>query len=386
MKKHKKSHIKKTLAGFLIVLFFGNFLGITSYIGSITLNASANSDDQFNSYVGTNCTKLGEYDSNYGIPEDCYIIEHSARTLALILENKGFIILDVTNPEDPIFLNFLLKDKIIRDLCIDGNYLYVSIYNANLQIYEIQDILNPVIVFNEYFDVLFSLDYMTVQDEILYASDSGKGLVIFNVTNHTNPQFISRYHTGYYNSYYYDVVVLDDFAYLSHRNSLRIVNITHIEDPTLVGIFSSTEYYDYFRKSHIENNKAYICAESGAFHILDITNKSNPIQIGLIWDESKYFTNFYLDDSIGFLLERRDGLSVLNLTDLHRITYLHTEYNDGLYYSFTYKDGYLFLIDQYEGLEIYKVKHDNSLELVSRFSDGGYARAIKVRGNHAFVA
>ncbi|NPE10065.1 MAG: hypothetical protein GNW80_17425, partial [Asgard group archaeon] len=105
-----------------------------------------------------------------------------------------------------------------------------------------------------------------------------------------------------------------------------------------------------------------------------------------IWDNSKVFEDFYFDGSIGYLLSLREGLALLNLTNLQQIEYIDKEFNAGYYRSLGFHNGYPILLDRYEGLEIYKVKEDYSVEFVARFWDGGYGLDVKVSGNHAFVA
>lgn len=380
---------KKTLSYLVVILLLGNFISFSvslSYISEESLNLDQNSQDEFNFYNGINCTKLGEYDSNYGNPYEMFIAEHSSRTLAFIRENYGILVVDISDPEEPFFVNHYFEREMFAALYVSDDYLFLVNYTYDLKIYNIQDIANPLLTFNGFLDDTYYFTDLFVQDDILYAGVDYGGLAIFNLSYPWNPQFISQYQHVLYSDFYDDIVIRDDFAFLCRDNVFQIVNLTDLQNPNLTGIFLADRSNTDFRDILINNEIAYICADDGCFYILNISNLTNPIQITYIWDVSKSFSDFYLDGSIGYLLSYYEGLTLINLTNLPYIEYIHKEYNQGNYRSLGFHDGHPILVDSTEGLEIYKVNEDYSTELISRFWDGGYGLDVVVSGNHAYVA
>ena len=389
MNKNHYFYHKKTLSYFFVILLLGNFINFTVSLSCLSeepLNLEQNSQDEFNSYIGTNCTKLGEYDSNYGVPYEMFITEHSSRTLAFIRENYGILVVDISDPEQPFFVNHYFEREVIDAFFVSDDYLFLVNLTDNLKIYNIQDIANPLLTFNGFINDTYYFTDLFVQDDILYAGVGYSGLAIYNLSNPWNPQFISLYQHDLYSDKYDDIVIRDNFAFLCRDNVFQIVNLTDIQNPNVSGIFLADRAYTDFRDIFISDETAYICADGGCFYILNISDLTNPTQITYIWDDSKYFVDFYPDGSIGYLLSNNEGLTLVNLTYLHHIEYIHKEYNQGYYRSLGFHAGHPILLDSTEGLEIYKVKEDYTVELISRFWDGGYGIDVIVSGDHAFVA
>lgn len=389
MNKNHNLYNKKTLSFFVVILLLGNFIAFTTSLGHVSeesLNSEQKSQDEFNFYKGVNCTKLGEYDSNYGVPYEMIIAEHSFRTLAFVRENYGILVVDISDPEQPFFVNHYFERESFSAFHVSDNYLYLVNNSYNLLIYNIQDLSNPLLTFNGFIEKPYDFSDLFVQDDILYAGVRYEGLAIYNLSFPWNPQFISQYRHDLYIDYFFDFVIRDNFAFLCRGNVFQIVNLTDIHNPNVSGVFIADWTYADFRNIFISDDKAVICADDGYFYILNISDLTNPTQITYIWDYSHYFRGFYLDGSIGYLLSFYEGLSLINLTNLPHIEYIHKEYNRGNYQSLGFHDGHPILLDSQEGIEIYKVNEDYSTELISRFWDGGFGVDVVVSENHAYVA
>jgi hypothetical protein len=389
MTKHQQFFKTKIHFVLIVLLFLGNFFNFTlslSYFSEESLDLEQNSQDEFNFYKGVNCTKLGEYDSNYGTPYEMLIAEHSSRTLAFIRENYGILVVDISDPEQPFFVNQYFERERIEALFVSNDYLFIVNSSDDLLIYNIQDLSNPLLTFAGFLDSTYYFTSLFVQDDILYAGVGYSGLVMYNISIPWDPQFVSEYQHESYLDRFDDIVVCDNNLYLCHENVFQIVDLTDIQNPNLTGIFLADRTYTDFRDIFILDDKAYLCADDGCFFILDIADLTNPTQITAIWDESQYFSDFYTDGSTGYLLSYYGGLALLDLTNLPYIEYVNKENSKVEYCSLGFHVGHPILLDSQEGIEIYEVNEDYSTELLSRFWDGGYAVNVVVNENHAFVA
>ena len=381
---------KKALSALVVLLLIGNFVSIMSslsYTSEENLNPIKNSQKDFNPYIGENCTKLGEYDSIYGQPLEMIISDLGSKTYAFIREMYGILVVDISFPEEPIFVTHLFERESLISFCVSGEYLYIVDYALALFIYSIQDIYNPLLVFYDEFMEHYYFTKLFVFDDILYVCDGAYGLVTLNVSNPLNPQFISRYQHPLFYDYFYSVVVRDNFVFITGDNTLQILDMTDIYNPNLTGIFVEVKAsYSELRDLVLQDDLAYIVGGDGSFFILNISDVSNPTLVNHIWDQSLDYEGFHLIGSTGYLLTSNEGLVLLDLTNMHQIKYLQKVYNPGSYRSLGYHNGYIILLDSFEGLEIYNIKEDYSVEFVARFWDGGWGTAIKVWKNHAFVA
>ena len=128
MNKISTPNSKKIFSLMIVVLFIGNFFSLTITL-SFTIEGSStpiqDASEDFNPYNGLNCTKLGEYDSNYGQPLDMFIAEHSTRTLSFIIDSNGILILDITQPENPLYVEHLFQQVYFYDIYVSDNLLFL---------------------------------------------------------------------------------------------------------------------------------------------------------------------------------------------------------------------------------------------------------------------
>ncbi|MEE9553516.1 MAG: hypothetical protein V3W18_04390 [candidate division Zixibacteria bacterium] len=188
----------------------------------------------------------------------------------------GLNVFDVSDPVNPIAVAALPLD--CYSICIEGDYAYL-LSNQPTNRLEIVDISDPTDPFVSGFcDIYITHGSpfcdLFVRGDYAYVSDLYYGLQIIDVSDRTNPLFVTFYEPQ---DDLYSAFVRDDYAYLSvGQYGVEILDISIPENPLFVGSYD-TPGIAY--RTFVERDYAYV-ADSSSMQILDISNPSNPIFIG----------------------------------------------------------------------------------------------------------
>ncbi len=186
--------------------------------------------------------------------------------------------------------------------------------------------LTPI---GEYNNSLGRAFYVYVSDDFAYvtASDTST-FTILNVTNKSNPTFMSNYTNTTNMDTPYSIFVKDDYAYVtsSSNNSLFIFNITNKSDPIVVGYYedSSPPYsIGGAFEVYVRDDYAYVTANplgDDFLTIINVTNKSNPQGVGdynfsIGWNPSGVF----VENDYAYVTSQSTNFSILNVTNKSNI-------------------------------------------------------------------
>lgn len=288
------------------------------------------------------------------------------------------------------------------DLDIYGNYLYMATsydYNEHGKMI-IVDISDPTnLVEAGRVESLGPCRQVGVVNDRAYVADSMDGMWIFNVSDPTNIEVLGQYGDNQLYSFFID----GDIAYLTgYSNMIQIVNVS---DPTSIVEIGSYEVSENTSRCcvHVQDNLAYI-ASFNELEILNVTDPSNPVQLGSVECEG-YKRKILLRDDVVFLaiwgqiwgFDVSDPTNPVEIMEPLTIVYFeelfvegnilfHASYTglrgynisssslspilgqftpNGDAMSVTSKDGYLYLVDQYNG--VWSLEHDcDEDELYSR--------------------
>lgn len=375
----------------LVVSLLFSSLVITTFITNSNKliihsdNLNAQSTQEFNPYFGADCTKLGEFDSNFGFPHNLQYSSINSRNYVFIDESQGVLILDITDPANPEVTNFFLEQESISSIFVNDHLLYISGLFNELMIYDVSNVVEPVQLFKGDSDDFDVLSRMIVQDNYLYGTDGDDGLVIIDVSNLEDPQFISRYEEGIYFTQFNDLFVEGNRVFTILDSSIKIIDVTNKSNPILNCTYSNSNFISLMFLEY-QDNYLYICTFNGRFFILDITNTSSPDIVGSFWDGTKYFYDLQIDGGICYLLDTYSGVHILNVTNPSKIDLLHLIKTNGYYNYLSVIQGYVYTLSYLGGLEIYSLSNEFEPSLVGRFFDGGTAYAVEKKGDFAFVA
>ncbi|MCA8976403.1 MAG: choice-of-anchor B family protein [Planctomycetes bacterium] len=238
---------------------------------------------------GVNCALLGTF-NNHGSFNDVWgYTAPNGDEYALLGAQTGTVVVDVTNPANPVERGWLpWGSSIWRDIRTYGTYAYVvTEATAGFQIIDLSNPNSPTSV--GIFGTANSNNAHNVCIDTgtgrLYLVGCNTGTPVYDLTgNPANPTFLG-FATGAGNSnYFHDLCVENGYAYGSmiYNGVLRIANAA---GSLPWGSLSNTGTPNNFTHNAWPNAAGTVCVTTdevggGVVKFFDITNKSNPIARG----------------------------------------------------------------------------------------------------------
>ena len=190
----------------------------------------------------------------------------------------GFKIYDYTDNGEAL-LTGSITDSIseARRITVVGDYAYIAGGYKGLQIVDISDRYNPVYI-GRYPISSGDARKVWVQDTIAYMATQYGGINIINISDKSSPFLISNIPCGSLND---DVCTDSIYLYAADGDSgIVIYNVNNPASPVLVDRFTST--YDPPNRLVKLYDRIYASA-FGYLHIVDVSDKSDPITTGSLW-------------------------------------------------------------------------------------------------------
>lgn len=227
---------------------------------------------------------------------------------------------------------------------LDRNYLYVANKEAGLKIYDISDIKKPKLSATVPTNLFASLHVMNLTQDGNYIylaignHFNGKqrsGMAIVDVTDPVKPVVASYWSLPNSSGGSGIVKVQGDYAYLGAMgNGLIILDINDKKYIKFVSQFiPDINYADpkpkktlyNARGMQVVNNLVYLCYDAGGLRIINVKDKSHPVEVGhysnpVMNGRPRAYNNIIVDDSLAFIAADYCGMEVLNVKDINHIT------------------------------------------------------------------
>ncbi|MBK5115176.1 MAG: hypothetical protein JJE41_16235 [Candidatus Heimdallarchaeota archaeon] len=210
----------------------------------------------------------------------------------------------------------------MNDVFVQGELAFSTNAGGGLIIFNITDFTNPVIIGQYDDDHEISeenlwltesayTDGISVRGEVAYLADGFNGLVILNVSIPTQPVKIGHYLNEYINVQ--NIFVQEDFLYYRGTDKVYILNINNPSQPFLAGVID----YSYIptmdiRDFYVQGDYAFLCAHD--FIIIDISDSTNPIEIARL--ENATGVKLTIADDFAYLLSN-ERLEIINISNVY---------------------------------------------------------------------
>jgi len=263
---------------------------------------------------------------------------------------RGFDIVDISDPEHPVFQSNLPLTGNGMDVIVDDGFAYVTTKSGGLHIVDVHDPLHPVqlgsiqadpevddlaLHLHKADDLIFVADEMYgvpiydvsdpnhpfkigtcgisfgeavwVEDNYAYLTGGTVGLHIYDVSDPSNPQFVSSLPKI---SYTYDVQVWGDHAYVAEAYAgLRVIDVSDPFNPTDVALIpTASEAYDV----QIAHGFAYVAERQSPGHIeiFDLSDPASPT-LAKVYESSQQVNGLYPVGSLVYAAGHARGLLVI---------------------------------------------------------------------------
>ncbi|MCK5942055.1 MAG: choice-of-anchor B family protein [Planctomycetes bacterium] len=234
---------------------------------------------------GVNCALLGTF-NNHGPFNDIWgYTAPNGDEYALLCSTTGTVVVDVTNPSNPIERGWLpFGSSSWRDCRTYGNYAYVVTESTSgFQIIDLSNPNNPVSLGAFGTNITNNAHNVCIDTGTgrLYLVGTNAGTPVWDLTgNPANPTYLGSAGGSGNSNYFHDLCVENGYFYGSmiYNGDLRIADATNVSPSTL----SSTQTPGNFTHNAWPNAAGTLCVTTdevsgGVIAIYDITNKSNPI-------------------------------------------------------------------------------------------------------------
>ncbi len=263
-----------------------------------------------------NCTLIGKWAKG-----PCFEVK-SQNNHAFFNEGCFLRIADITDPGNPLDVSEIVTPTVINAILVKSNYVFVANIDSGLGIIDISDIQNPKIVsyvplegYDSFLSIRGDVVFFSTSNEVhaiditdannpveigmieqgairstvfgdyLYLADRGDGCAIVDVSNPQNMMEIGRIEEG---SYYYDVAVQDDYAYLAISDSLLIYNISAPDNPQFTGAIDGR----YISRCIVQDDIVFMAeGAQRRLKVVDVSDPANPVLLS--YHNSKIIDNLH---------------------------------------------------------------------------------------------
>ncbi|MHA2296880.1 MAG: LVIVD repeat-containing protein [Candidatus Hodarchaeales archaeon] len=214
-----------------------------------------------------------------------------------------------------------------------------------------------------------------IQEDIIYVGDGIGGLKVINVSDPSNPTVIKQYVDGYaWSARIVGNSVFIPHGYFDVNGEMTVVNITDPANPELIKRCSTD---GAATDIEIQENLAFLTTSFAGFTVFDISNHSNPVEVGKWTGQSNNGLesgDLEVIDDLVFLSYWEHGFVILNVSDLANIEVISeiNEYQELFSVHIESDRDLAFLSDHEFGLIVLDISDPtHPVEMTRYFDDGG---------------
>lgn len=218
--------------------------------------------------------------------------------------NEGVIILNVSDPANPVKIGQAFTEGNSRDIEVLNNIAYVADLWAGLSIIDVSSPKTPELIGE--LDTDGSARNLTIRDNHVFLADETNGLVIIDVSNSMSPRQV-----GFLQTEIYDVVLNGDVAWLAAGDSIVGVDISELSEPEFLvqmrdpgGGTSWGIDYAY--------NFIYLASSSAGLRIWNVLNPETPTEAGYE-NVPEMAVDVTVQDDYAYVCAYGDGLRIVNV-------------------------------------------------------------------------
>lgn len=327
------------------------------------------------------CSKIGQFDENYGNSYDIFVEKRITRTIAYIADGwGGLVILEVSNPTKPRFLGSYTNTTEANAVYVKNKVAYVTQWNDGMIILDVSNPSSPKKI-GEYEEssnpwALFS------KGEHLFIADGYEGMIILDVSNPAEPREINKRMVDGWGIY--DIQFQEQYAFVI-GNKLEIWDISDLTNIKIISslVVSDSLCFGLF----VDEQIVYIFRWNQGMFVVSIEDITQPEVIAWYYDQRFQFFDGWGFESVLYILCEYSGLLVVNITDPINIEKIDEKILPGNYYNLFSLENRIYLADYQGGIKIFEMKEEpQELTLVGYFRDAGEAFEVLVEESIAYVA
>ncbi|MHA2207899.1 MAG: LVIVD repeat-containing protein [Candidatus Thorarchaeota archaeon] len=270
----------------------------------------------------------------------------------------------------------------------DNDIAYVTCGYSGVRVFDVNDPHNPAELASVPSSSNGYAHQFVMRENLMFIGDGSGGLKIIDLSSPSDPGVLTQY-TG---DYAWDLGVIGDTAFIANGfmgsgDRLTIVNITDTTAPELLASHSTVgDATDI----EVVDNLAFVTTSFAGFTVFDVSNITNPVQLGQY--EGQSTSNAELGDleisgNLAYLSYWQQSFKVLNISDISTIEVV-AEFDESLSAFSVHIEtdrSLAFLCDHELGLLVLDISTPTQLTEVGRYFDGGKPSRIQVVGDLVYM-
>jgi hypothetical protein len=269
-----------------------------------------------------------------------------AKNYAYTLSNDGFLITNISNPNQPQivggFDTFLTKNKTIQDIAAVDNYVFI----ITLDSIEIIDVSKPS------------------TPEILS---------------------VSSFSGSYYNSFdaYYNIEVSDKYAYISTLSALKIIHIENPFNPKYIKDFKipNITVWDI----HVSGKYGYVVSRNSGIQVIDLTDPTTPKLIST-YDTGGDCVNAEIIGNYLYIANSIAGIQIVDISNPLALKRISNYDTDGDARTVKIVEKYAYVADGTAGLAIIDISNPSAPTLFKKFNFNTDVQDLQIVGDQVYIA
>jgi hypothetical protein len=274
------------------------------------------------------------------------------------------------------------KEKIgsVDNILVNDSIAYVTGGDNALVIYNISDITNPEVI-SIYESDIYETKNINLQDGFLVLSEGTGGFEIIDISDLANPTRLYR------NFYFYtrDTIFYDHYLIISDLDTdLRIFDAQDLTSLTQV-VYSYDGSYGAY-SIDIVDHYAVVADGFEGLEIFDIQDILNPVEVGYYNQTNNlFYTDVTVKDNIAYVLNSNNTLLFFNLSEITNPTLINT-HNLTDCDSFIVQNELVYVIGNENGFEILNCSDLNNIISITTISSNGIPKDLCPKGDLFYVS
>lgn len=274
--------------------------------------------------------------------------------------------------------------SVSADLCVSGDYAYVSFFDYPLRIIDVSDKTSPVEVGSCAATLYYNPNGISISGNYVYLAygydADSTGMSIIDVTSKTTPLEINYSATE---NRAHDVYVSGNYAYVPQCLGLQIYDVSTPPSPATKG------FCDIFLSYHPQavfasGNYAYV-AGTKQFEVIDVSDPNKPFITGTCSLDSSYAWDVYISGSYAYVAADFSGLRIIDVSDPENPHQVGVFDTPGRTTAVSVSENYAYVADDFGGLRVIDVSIPSSPIEVGFYETPNIAEDVYADHPYVFV-
>ena len=292
---------------------------------------------------------------------------------------NGLHIFDISNPASPVWVNWVDTTTKAYGVAVSEGYAYVATRYDGLQIIDVDPPESAYIVTSV--EMAGKCNEVAISGGYAYIAGGSKGLQIIDIDP---PESAYIFNSVDIPGNAYEIEVSDGYAFVGNNNGgLSIVNIDPPESAHIVNSLDFDIVYS-INSIAVSGNYVYV----GTFNILGILNIEQPesVEIVSIVSMPDNVEDVAISDGYAFVACNNQGFKIVDIEPPESAYIVNSI--DMPYYArkVALTEGYAYVTDGNSGLYVLDIDPLESTEIVNSVLTSCHSRSVAIKDGYAYSA